>query len=161
MGYGEREDTNEPLNLEEVEARYYYGELFPEEMPDVVLKAVEAGHDGPALMELVWMRRLTMREVGDLFDRALGEMGRSPLPKDEAGLRIARTIAQKIVSGGIHPYEGALRIGGILSECPSLDVLSTFVALADEYEDHLENRPRYLEEIVARAEELVTGTRED
>ena len=95
------------------------------------------------------------RNVGDLFERALGEMGRSPLPKEEASLRVARIMSRKIIRGEMHPYEGASSIWTkVWSRCGRPDELTPFVGLASLHEADPERRPFRLKEIVARAEEL-------
>ena len=161
MEDGGRADKSRSLDLGEVEARYYLGDLPPEEMPGVALRALAAGHDGPALLEIARLDSPTMRDADDLFERALGEMGLSPLPGEEAGLRVARHIARKIVAGEMQPYEGAYLIWmKVWDKCGRPDELTPFVGLASLYEADPEHRPFHLEEILARAEEL-TSKRED
>ena len=151
----DRANGNERLDLGEVEASFYLGDLDPEELPGIALAALDAGYDGPALLGLARMSSPVARNVGDLFERALGEMGRSPLPKDEAGLRVARNTARKIVCGEMHPYEGASFIWTkVWKGCGRSDELTPFVGLASLYEADPERRPFHLKEIVARAEEL-------
>ena len=157
-----RAGGNESLDLGEVEASYYFGELDPEEMPGIALRALEAGYDGPALLELARMSSPTVLSVGDLFERALGEVGRPSLPEDEAGLRVARNIARKIASGKLPPYEGARTIWTeVWNECGRPDKLTPFVGLASLYEADPERRPLHLKEIVARAKELADEREDD
>ncbi len=149
------------MDLGEIEASYYLGDLDPEEMPGIALRALGAGYRGPALLELARMSNPTVANVGDLFEHALGEMGRPPLPKDEAGLRVARNIARKIVSGKVRPYEGAQLIWTkVWNRCGRPERLTPFVGLASLYEADPERRPLHLKEIMARAEELA-AERED
>ena len=145
-----------------MEASYYLGELDPEEMPGIALRALEAGYDGPALLELARMSSPTILGVGDLFERALGEVGRPSLPEDEAGLRVARNIARKITSGGLPPYEGARTIWmEVWNKFGRPDELTPFVGLASLYEADPERRPLHLKEIVARAKELADEREDD
>ncbi|QIN80497.1 hypothetical protein GBA65_20470 [Rubrobacter marinus] len=139
----------------EIEARYYLGNLPPDEMPGIALRALEAGYDGPALLGLARMSEPTMQDAGPLFERALGEVGLSPLPAKEAGLRVAGNVARKMVSGEVRPYEGAYLIWTKLwMGCGRPAELTPFVGLASLYEADPERRPFHDEEILARAEEL-------
>ena len=145
-----------------MEASYYLGDLDPDEMPGIALRALGAGYGGPALLELARLSGPTAHNAGDLFERALGEMGRSPLPGEEAGLRVARTIARKITSGEVHPYEGARLIWvKVWTRCGRPDGLTPFVGLASLYEADPERRPFHLAEILARAEELADNREDD
>ena len=156
-----RAEGSESPDVGEIEARYYLGDLTPEEAPGIALRALAAGYEGSALLKLARLHNPTARDAGDLFERALGEMGRSPLPRDEVGLRVARSIARKIVFGEVHPYEGARIIWTkVWNRCGKPDRLTPFVGLASLYEADPERRPLHLEEIVARAEELA-DERED
>ena len=155
MEDGSRAGKPRSLDLGEMEAKHFLGDLDPEEIPGIALQALGAGYDGPALLELARLSSPTAQDAGELFDRALEEMGRPPLPRDEAGLRVARSIARKIVSGEMHPYEGAHLIWmKVWSTCGRPDELTTFVGLASLYEADPERRPLHLEEIVARAKGL-------
>ena len=145
-----------------MEARHYLGDLDPEEMPGVALRALESGYHGPALLELARMSSPTVLNAGNLFERALGEAGRPSLPKEEAGLRVARNVARKIISGEVHPYEGAQMIWtGVWNKCGRPDELTPFVGLASLYEADPERRSLHLEEIVARAKELADEREDD
>ena len=152
---------NESLNLGDAEASFYLGDLDPEEMPGIALRAPEAGYDGPALLKLARMGSATMQNAGDLFGFALGEVGRAPLPEDEAGLRMARNVARKTISGEMHPYEGACLLWvKVWNKCGRPDELTPFVGLASPCEADPERRPFHLGEIVERAKELA-DERED
>ena len=161
-GLEEMEDGNGSLDLGKAEASYYLGDLLPEEMPGIALRALEAGYYGPALLELARMSKPPAPNAGSLFERALGEMRRPLLPKDKAGLRVARNIARKITSGELPPYEGARMIWTeVWNKCGRPDELTPFVGLASLYEADSEHRPLHLREIVARAEELANEREDD
>ncbi|MDP9485201.1 MAG: hypothetical protein M3Q49_05300 [Actinomycetota bacterium] len=149
------------MDLGEVEVSHYLGALDPEEMPGIALQALAAGYDGPALLAIARLDNPTTRDLGDPFDRALGEMERSPLPKEEAGLRVARNIARKIASVEMHFYKGAYPIWTkVWDERGRPDNLTAFVGLASLYEADPDRRPFHLAKIVARAQELA-DERED
>ena len=162
MEDGSRTDKNRFLDLEEMEAKHLFGDLDPEEMPGIALRALEAGYDGTALLELARLSNPTIQNAEQPFDRALREMGRSPLHEAEAGLRVARSIARKIVSSEMHPYEGASLIWTkVWNRCGRPDELTPFVGLASLYQADPERRPLHLEEIVARAKELADERKDD
>ena len=146
------------LKLEIAEAFWKLGSLPVGQLQDIALRALADGYDGPALRELAEFPWATRRDVGDLFDIALSEMGRPVLSDREAGLRLAREVASGIVSGGIDPYEGARRIWwDIWERSGRPEELIPFVALSGQYEDEPAHREQYVEDIVAEANRLIAS----
>jgi hypothetical protein len=99
--------------------------------------------DSPAVRELAGCPTdATWRDVGDLFDRVLVELGRPPLGEREAAYRLAEHAARAIVAGAVTPYEGAAQIAyGAYHAAGEPDDLMRFHYWADEWEDHPEYRP--------------------
>lgn len=148
------------MDIERAEALWRLGELPVGQLQRFARQALADGCYGPALQELAEYAYFTMTksEAESLFERALREMGRSPLSTREAGLQIARGIANDIVSGRTHPYDGARRIWQeVWQRSGRPDELLGFVGLASQYEDNhkAEHRRAYLEDIVREAKRLL------
>ena len=98
----------------------------------------------------------TAAEAGEaraLFDRALAEI-RSEVPsKRDAVMRLARDIANGILSGMVAPGEGAKQIWDLSLRVPDehLPELDSFVYAASEWEDC----PVFEDGVIAAARELV------
>lgn len=145
-------------SIEQAEALWYLGRLPIGQMQQFAQQALELGYFGPALLELAEYPYATKRDVGDLFEHALKEMGRPKISKQEAALRVARHIASRIGSGEADPYEGACDIWWDLWEhAGRLDELAVFVALASEYQDDPSRRQQYRDDIIKAAENLIKG----
>lgn len=145
-------------NIERAEALWYLGQLRAGQMQQFALQALKLGYSGPALLELAEFPYSTESDVGDLFERALKEMGRPQISTSEAALRLAKYIASGIVSGEVDPYEGAHYIWWKLWEVAGRpDELTIFVGLASQYEDDPSRRQQYRDDIVEAAANLIQG----
>jgi hypothetical protein len=99
------------LDARLVAARWYLGELSGEEMPGIACQALELGHDGKNLRRLAGLSSPVRRDVVDVVDAALRELGvQAPVAKRDAALWMARRVADEIIEGRIEPYGGACRI---------------------------------------------------
>src|SRR5438270_12993282 len=65
----------ETFNPDLFVAKWYCSKVLPEDMPQFAADALEAGYDGLALRRLASLMRPTSRDVGDLFERVLREIG--------------------------------------------------------------------------------------
>jgi hypothetical protein len=106
------EGNSTVLDSKLVAARWYLGELSGEEMPGIACQALELGHDGKNLRCLAGLTRPTRRDIVELVDGALRELGaQAPITKRDAALWMAKRVAGEIIEGRIAPYDGACRIG--------------------------------------------------
>jgi hypothetical protein len=137
---------------------YSLGEIQPETLPLLAAEALEAGYDSQSLRELAGTSSADTDAIMALFPKALTELGlRAPSPPD-AGLMLARSIADDIVEGRIVPYEGARRIWWkVFTRFPQLTQLTPFVGMASEYEDDKTHRSEYSQLIVDEAKKLLAG----
>jgi hypothetical protein len=144
------------LEIDLAQALWCLGQLPPEDIPEIACQALERGFDSPTIRKLAGLHKPVASDIGDLFDRAMIEMGRKPLSKKAAGLLIAKDIAAQIVRGQIDPYQGAREIWWeIWNECERPEELKAFVGLADGYEDEPSHREQYRNDIVAEAKKLL------
>lgn len=94
-----------------VAAKWYVGELPGEQMPEIACQALEQGRDGKNLRYLAGLSGPIRRDIVEIVDRALRELGvETPITKREAALSMARRVASEITEGFIEPFGGACRI---------------------------------------------------
>lgn len=120
-----------------IQARWTLGLVPSERAPAIALQALEGGLDTPTLRVLAGESNPRLSEVGPLFDRALGELGCTPLTREAAGEIITMRWARSIVRGEVSAYEGARAIWSEV--CDPLDGggrLFAFKRLASEHEDY-------------------------
>lgn len=148
--------TRSGMDIERAEALWRLGQLPVGDLQQVALDALAAGYYGPALVELAQFQYATRRDLGDLFQRALSEMDRLPISERQAGLRIAKSIAVKVLAGQIDPYEGAREIWqGVWEQAGRPAELTPFVGLASEYEDDFAHRQQYINDLIQEASNLI------
>jgi len=135
--------------------------LRPEQLGDVGVALISAGHDTPAVVELAGLdHSATWREVGDVFERALREVHIEVPSERDAAYLVAVLAAEDIVSGRLTPYEGAARIAYLAYHAASQsEDLSPFYYWADEWEDHPEFRVECENNISAEAEVFLSNHR--
>ncbi len=144
------------MDIDLAEALWRLGELPVSQLQEIALGDLFEGHYGGALLELAEAPLATRRDVGDLFERALAEMGRAPISESEAARRAARDVASKILAGDMDPYRGASMIWWQFYErAGQPPELRGFVGLASQYEDDPQHRAEYLEDIVGEAKDLL------
>jgi len=89
-------------------AKWYCSTVGTEDMPAFAADALEAGFDGSALRRLAGLVDPTARDVGDLLERALGEIGTVKIQSKEQALVFqSRLVAVDIVEGKIEALRGA------------------------------------------------------
>jgi hypothetical protein len=99
------------LDIKLVAARWYLEELSGEDMPGIACQALELGNDGKNLRYLAGLTSPARRDVVEIVDGALRELGvQVPITKSDAALWMAKRVAGEIIEGHIDPYDGACRI---------------------------------------------------
>ena len=140
-----------------VQARWLLG-LYPaEDLPEFAGQAMVEGHDGQAILELASFHQPTTYDIPPgLFDKALAEMGFSPLSKVEAALLVAEGIAGRMLSGEIQPDEGADRIWRLnrLADY-AVREFGPFRYGLDKVEDYPADREILLSELLDEAESFL------
>ena len=129
--------------------RYVLGDVLADDLPAVAREALADGHESASLRQLAGATGLDMHELRGLFSKALDELG-LPLPStSEAGIEVARSIAEDVIDGRTNAYQGAKRIWReIFTRFPGLTQLKPFVGFASEYEDDEKHRDEYARLIV-------------
>lgn len=92
-------------------------------------------------------------EVHELVLQLVQELWLDPVDDHQAGLEVAKRLAQQILGGSVAPAEGARRIWWDISRRSPLleEQLQPFRGLASEWEDDLAHRDEYERDIVEEA----------
>jgi hypothetical protein len=140
-------------------AEWVHGELPPETVPALAVRALSEGCDTPTLRYLAGESEpLTRAELDQHVLRCFTELGlATPKPGDATAFLINQW-ASLIAAGKVTPYHGAKRIWLLSHEWwdrPEWDQLSIFVGLASEWEDYPPNRADFEAAIVDEAEKLL------
>lgn len=142
-------------------ARWYCGYVLPEDLPAFAADALEAGYDGYALRQLAGLVRPTSRDVGDLFVRALGDMGlEKPSSRQQANLTVAKSVSKSIADGTLDPFAGARRLSHLAQAAGFPEGLTQFFVLAEELDlgEYARSRDLIRKDIIAEAENLLAVT---
>jgi hypothetical protein len=150
----------ETFNPDLFVAKWYCSKIGPEDMPRFAADALEAGHDGPALRRLAGLLRPTSAEVGDLFQRALGEIGTvTILSKEQALLSLSRSTAVDIIGGKLDPIEGARILARYAMMLNYPPILVEFLQLSEMpfWGEYAPPRAQIVTDIIEEARLLVTS----
>jgi hypothetical protein len=151
-----------------IQARWEFDRLPSEELPGLAQNALVQGFDGKYTRRIAGLIQPDRADLQPLMAGFLAELGiTTMLSREEAGLSLARLIAQAIAGGETKPYEGASYIWRVvvngLSNRP--DELMPFVGHASEYEDcgtysqDVEETRRAIDEdIIREAHDLLART---
>jgi hypothetical protein len=141
-------------------AKWYCSRVGPEDMPGFAADALEAGYDGPALRRLAGLMKPTSREVDNLFQSALREIGTKIQSKEQAVFALSRITAANIVDGRLDPIEGAgiLATYAMMLHYPPL--LVQFFQLADAplWGEYAPPRSQLIKDIIEEARSLLANT---
>ena len=143
------------MNLQVTQARCRLGYLRGEELPDIAVAMLQCGFDSQALRELAALDRPTLRDAGELFERALEELDQPRFTVPVAREILLRELLTDIISGRIDPGEGARELWARAHDFETEDAWTVFIALYSEYEDHPAKRAVLGARIRAAAETLL------
>src|SRR5262249_41457006 len=120
-----------------IAAKWYLGELSGEEMPAIACLALALDYDGKSLRQLAGLGKPTRRDIEEVVDGALRELGvDAPVAKRDAAGWMALRVARKLVAGetGVIAASRELAWLGYNHEVePQLaDVLLTFTGINSE-----------------------------
>jgi hypothetical protein len=99
------------MDIDLIQAQWLL-DLYPaDQIPEFAAQALMQGFEGPNILELVSFHRPTRQDIRqDVFDGALREMGRAPISRSEAELRVGREMALKILRNQLSPAQGVAEI---------------------------------------------------
>jgi hypothetical protein len=108
----------------------------------------------PSLVELASLTQpIRASEVDGLLTQLLEGLGAPLVTEEQAGLLVARRIAQEIVDGSVEPAVGARKIWwDVARRVPAVEgQLREFIGLASEWEDNPDHRGEYENDIIDAA----------
>jgi len=152
------------MDLDAAQTEWTLGLLPYEQLPELAAQMMVQGFEGPAILDLVGFHKPTRWELpGSLVDRAFLEAGRTPLPLEEAILRMAVRVCSEVVRDDLPPVEGVRKIEKLCDDHLANTYpgsLARMVAAKWEWEDWVEDpcRRRSLEdEILQEAKGFLAG----
>ena len=145
------------MNVDLAHALYAIGRLPGEDLPGLALELLSKGIDTSAVRELAGLRRPTVRDAGPVFERVLADLGRPTMPVEVAGQVIARDLARRVVAGEMSPREAAQRGSSLSTQAGYPDVLTRFLAYADDYECFPDRQQAIDAQVIGYANELLAG----
>jgi len=149
------------MDIDQVQAQWVLGQFPWDRLPGVAFEAMVQGFDGPFILELASFDRPTLHQIkADIVEGALREMGRPPIDRGEAGLRLARETALGILRGKVPPERGATEIQELISRAGYPDVpelLLGFQYGLYELEDRDPGDREYELRVIELAWDLVNG----
>jgi hypothetical protein len=89
----------------QIEARLTLDLIASRDMPKIAWDALEAGLDGPATRRLSALDRPNYFEVAEVLPDVKRELELSPISVGEAAVRVARHIAEDLLSSGDDPLK--------------------------------------------------------
>jgi hypothetical protein len=153
----------EPFNPDLFVAKWYCSKVGPEEMPAFSADALEAGYDGPSLRRLAGLIKPTARDIGDLFEGALREIGTVRIQsKEQALFFLSRLVATDILEGRVEPIRGADILANYAMILRYPDSLVGFFGLADlpRWGEYAPDPQKLDSDILAEARRFLAGTPE-
>jgi hypothetical protein len=150
----------ETFNPDLFVAKWYCREVWTEDMPGFAAEALEAGYDGLALRRLAGLIKPNSMDVGDLFQRALLEIGTVKiLSQQEAVFFLSRMVATDIVEGRIDPQRGAGILAGYAAMLYYPPILNRFSQLGEMafWGEYVSSDPKLVHEIMVEAHQLLAS----
>lgn len=117
------------------EGEWWFRHTVSQDLPTLATDALVAGWDSQSLRVLAGEPlKAYYLDLGDLFEKALLELGRPRLTKEQAFRRFVAYLVWLMVSGRIGLLDGAERIERIpWYDAPELDGLGHLAFVADEW----------------------------
>jgi hypothetical protein len=86
-----------------IEAKLAVRSIHPEQMPTLACDALEAGHDGFAIRRAAALINPSGWEIDQLMPKFMAEAGLKMISPQEASIRLARHLANRILSEELDP----------------------------------------------------------
>ena len=117
------------------EGEWWFRHTVSQDLPTLATDALVAGWDSQSLRVLAGEPSSGYYlDLGDLFEKALSELGRARLSEEQALRRFVAYLAWLMVSGRISVRDGAQRIERIpWYDAPDLPGLSALACVDDEW----------------------------
>jgi hypothetical protein len=145
------------VEIEVAQALYTLRRLPGEELSRVGVDLLQSGVDTQAVRELAGAQSNTLRDSGELFERVLLELRRPNMSARDAALVIARDLAKKVVAGAMLPRDAAERGSSLCPDAQYDELLTPFLAYADDYECYPGSHARIDAEVIEHSRKLLAG----
>lgn len=143
-------------DVSRLSALRFLGMVGPDEVVDWATRAMAEGDGSETTAKLADLPSTSSDEIDAQLTKLAGELDVPEMTEARAGLLIAAGIARELGVGLRQPIDAAREIWRLANLAPSAEPrLRVFIGLASEWEDDLEHRDLYEEEI--RAEALTLG----
>jgi len=126
--------TKSRYSLARAISQFTLGKLSYSDLPDVACDALELGLDGPAIRRLASLQKPSYFGVGDLFEKALQEMGIEQWSKRDAAVFLAKEIGRDVLAGKKEPLAGADEIWELCVAADYPKELAIFGGLDQEFD---------------------------
>src|SRR5215471_6594239 len=99
------------MNPKIIAARWYFGDLNPEEWPQLSCEFLETGFDGRCLRLLAGLDKPTRADIEEVVPGALNELGIAvPMNECQAGIILAKEEVRCMLDNGCQPHEIACQL---------------------------------------------------
>jgi hypothetical protein len=146
------------MDLDLAQARWVLGVVPFDQLPELAAQAMVQGFDGPGILDLASYDEPTLHLIKpEIVEQAFREMGRAPLTRSQAALRLAREIALRILRGQVSVEKGAADVFDLTRRCGFEEApreLTDFESWAARYDDAAAS-PVYAQAIVEWAWDVV------
>jgi hypothetical protein len=132
-------------------------------MPGFAADALEAGFDGPSLRKLAGLVQPTFRDVGDLFQKALLDIGTIKIQtQEQAVFALSRLTAADIVEGRVEPIEGANVLAMYAQMLCYPEFLANFLQLSEMplWGEYAPPREKLVQDIIEQSRALLANVPE-
>lgn len=149
--------TLDSLGISELLALRSLDLVGPQEIIHWAVDRVAAGAGDSALVALAALPPGSA-DVDEWLRACAADRGVVTPPESRAGVLAARVVARSLASGDVEAIDAARQIWRIAVLAPAAEpALRTFIGLASEWDDDVENRGQYEEEIRSAASPLSVG----
>ena len=145
------------MDIDLAQALYTIKRLPGEDLPKIAVDLLVRGADTAAVRELAGLQQPTLRDAGTLFEKVLSELGCPSMSIARAAQVIARDLARRVLASELLPRDAANRGWSFCPETGYPDVLTRFLAYADDYECYPDQAASIDAEVRAYAKQLLAA----
>jgi hypothetical protein len=140
-----RPELDERVRL--LTAKTMFSEATASDLVALACDLLVDGVDTPAVVLLAILPfTATMTEAEPVFRDAIAELGRPPLPKEQAGWVLAASVARQMAANSIPQHVGARVLWGLWWDLGNPPEIAAFVQLLDAWEEVLPQDRRPIED---------------
>jgi hypothetical protein len=146
------------MDLDLAQARWVLGMIPLDQLPELAAQAMVQGFEGPGVLDLASFDEPTLHLIKpEIVEQAFREMGRAPLTRSQAALRVARELALRILRGQVSVEKGAADVFDLTRRCGFKEApreLTRFESWMARFEDDRAVSSEYAQAVVEWAWEM-------